>query len=532
MVKICPSRSPRKETSEKRPVRQLLRSSAALLALFGMLFSTSPLLAKSPRAKRERTEKHQAKAGKANKAKSSAKENVRERHPASRRDRAQEQTRRRVQEPTRSRAKEPARRRAQETARRRAQEAAQRRAQELARQRAEAARLAAERQRALDNELRDSVQSMIAKDDVGGEDLEVRRVAIEALGNHAGTVVVMDPKTGRIYTIVNQQWALQTGFKPCSTIKLVTGLAGLNEKVIDSTDTTISAGAGNLNLTSALAHSNNPYFQTVGGRVGFDKMVSYARQLGFGEKTGINLPNETRGRLPESKSGFAVNHMSSHGDDFKVTALQLATLVSAMANGGTLVSPHVPRTPQEETKFKTKVRRLIDLDGTAWQSMVPGMAGAVKYGTARRAYNPSETIVGKTGTCIEGGSWIGLFASYAPLSNPNLAVVVIARGSDGRNHFPVAVAGKIYRELGARFGTGNNTMQIAAEPASRIMNAKTADDTSAAGDDEDSADSDADALTTTNPPRSIPLRDSWGTMSTPANSKVKPTVMPVPKRNQ
>src|SRR2546430_6719553 len=88
---------------------------------------------------------------------------------------------------------------------------------EEARRRAEAARQAAiARQRALDEGLRNEVQENIAKDNTLGEDLEVRKAAVEALGHHAGTVVVMDPKTGRIYTVVNQDWGLRRGFKPCS----------------------------------------------------------------------------------------------------------------------------------------------------------------------------------------------------------------------------------------------------------------------------------------------------------------------------
>src|SRR5439155_24012516 len=95
---------------------------------------------------------------------------------------------------------------------------------EAARRRAEAARQAAiARQRALDDGLRNEVQANIARDSTVGEDLEVRNAAIAALGNHAGTVGVMDPRSGRVYTVVNQEWALRRGFKPCSTIKLVTG---------------------------------------------------------------------------------------------------------------------------------------------------------------------------------------------------------------------------------------------------------------------------------------------------------------------
>src|SRR5262245_49167526 len=107
-----------------------------------------------------------------------------------------------------------------------------------ARRRAEAARLAAiARQRAIDAAMRNEVQSFIANDDLTNEDPEVRRVAMNALGNHAGTVVVMDPMTGRVYSVVNQEWALRRGFKPCSTIKLVTGVAGLAENIIPPNET-------------------------------------------------------------------------------------------------------------------------------------------------------------------------------------------------------------------------------------------------------------------------------------------------------
>jgi penicillin-binding protein 2 len=357
---------------------------------------------------------------------------------------------------------------------------------EAARRRAEAARQAAiARQRALEKAMRDEVQALIARDDIAGEDLEVRRAAINALGNHIGTAVVMDPVTGRIYSIVNQEWALRRGFKPCSTIKLVTGVAGLAEKVIDPSNTATVSERYNIDLTDALAYSNNTYFQQVGGRVGFEKMMSYARQLGLGEKTGINSPNEYPGRLPYEKTGFALNRMSSHGDDFEVTALQLATLVSAMGNGGKLVVPHIPRTVEEQAKFKTKVRRQINVEPEAWNRMVPGMVGAVNYGSGKKAYDPLQTVAGKTGTCIGQGGWLGLFTSYAPLANPRLAVVVISRGPDARKHFPAAVAGRIYRELNSRFGTPVN-LQLATAPG--------ADDPKAADlneEEKDAAEADA-----------------------------------------
>src|SRR5712671_4432216 len=340
-----------------------------------------------------------------------------------------------------------------------------RRALEEARRRAEAARQAAiARQRAIDEGMRNEVQANIAKDSTVGEDLEVRKAAVEALGYHAGTVVVMDPKSGRVYTVVNQEWALRRGFKPCSTIKLVTGVAGLCEKVIQPIETVSDGSKYRIDLTDALAYSNNSYFQNVGGQVGFDKMVSYARQLGLGEKTGINYVNESPGKVPLFKSGYAVNHMSSHGDDFEVTAIQLASLVSAMSNGGKLLVPHVPRTPEEDSQFKTDVRRKINVvNNEAWKRMVPGMIGAVNYGSGKKAYRPEQTVAGKTGTCIGQGSWLGLFTSYAPVVNPRLAVVVITRGADAHGHLPAAVAGNIYHALSQRFGTQIN-FQIAEGP--------------------------------------------------------------------
>ena len=407
-----------------------------------------------------------------------------------------------------------------------------RRELEIARRRAEAARLAAiARQRAIDAAMRNEVQTFITRDMTTGEDPEVRRVAINALGNHAGTVVVMDPKTGRVYSVVNQEWGVRRGFKPCSTIKLVTGLAGLNEKVIDTNYTEATYDRYHLDLTSALAHSNNTYFQQVGGRVGFDKMVSYAKELGLGEKTGINEPSEYSGRLPEFKSGFALNRMSSHGDDFEVTAVQLATLVSAMANGGKLLTPQVPRTREEESAFKTKVRHQVNIEPDAWQRMVPGMVGAVNYGSGKRAYDPLQTVAGKTGTCIgDGRTWLGLFTSYAPLVNPKLAVVVITRGTDAHSHLPAAVAGQIYRDLNHRFGTPTN-LPIASAPDNGSAGDSKADDI-----DEESKETEAERAKEEG---DVEIDTSLMNEATPdtkapngsaASSKVKRVIMPVQKR--
>ena len=234
-----------------------------------------------------------------------------------------------------------------------------------ARRRAEAARRAAiARQRALDQALRDEVQGMIARDNTSGEDVQVRRVAINALGNHAGTVVVMDPMSGKVYSIVNQEWGVRRGFKPCSTIKLVTGVAGLSENIIPPAEITAVSDRPRMDLTSALARSDNPYFERVGSGIGFDKMIHYAKELGLGEKTGANVPFEYAGQLPEMKPGFTLRRMFSYADGFEVTALQLGNLVSAMANGGKLLVPQIPNAQDVSAKFKPKVRRKLILTET------------------------------------------------------------------------------------------------------------------------------------------------------------------------
>ena len=118
-------------------------------------------------------------------------------------------------------------------------------------------------------------------DFIDGEDLTIRRAAVEALGPYNGSVVVVDPNTGRILAMVNQKQALGAGFQPCSTIKVPVALAGLNEGVIAPTNKFRVPGM-RMDLTYALAHSNNFYFATLGNRLGFEKVSYYAHLFGLG----------------------------------------------------------------------------------------------------------------------------------------------------------------------------------------------------------------------------------------------------------
>jgi cell division protein FtsI/penicillin-binding protein 2 len=289
-------------------------------------------------------------------------------------------------------------------------------------------------------------------DIIAGEDPVVRQAAIDALGNMNGTVVAVDPNSGRILAMVNQDLALSEGATPCSTIKLSVALAALSEGVITK-ETKINLGRGyKMDLTTALAHSNNTYFEIVGRQLGFEKVSYYAHQFGLGELAGYNIPGEHLGVYPteelDSKLG-GVGKMCSFGESINMTPLQLAALVSAISNGGTLYYLQHPTTPEEVSKFQPRVKRHLDIEG-AIPDMRDGMAGAVHYGTARSvrySFNEEE-ILGKTGTCSKDGTRFGWFASYANTQYGKIVVVIFLKG--GRPTFgPKAaeLSGKVYREL-------------------------------------------------------------------------------------
>ncbi|MBS1796943.1 MAG: hypothetical protein JSS81_24165 [Acidobacteria bacterium] len=363
-------------------------------------------------------------------------------------------------------------------------------AAEATRRRQQAIREAQSRRVTYERSLRSDTVDNIMVDNTEGEDLEVRRAAINALGSHAGTVVVLEPQTGRVLSIVNQDWAIKKSFKPCSTIKLVTALAGLTENVIDQSGS-ITAGSFPVDLDDAIAYSNNAYFQRVGLNMGSTKMVSYARLLGLGEPTGLNVADETGGRVPFNNNNARIY---SHGDDFEVTPLQLAVLVSAISNGGRLIVPQIPRTAYEKTNFRGYMKRQLTLPATSLRRVIPGMIGAASYGTARRIGDASLEVAGKTGSCIGQGSWLGLFASVAPIENPKLAVVVILRGQSERGKYAAAVAGGIYSALRSRLKLGGGKM-TAKLPLEMKPQPKVDAKTSAAYDDAEDDDSDDNGST-------------------------------------
>jgi cell division protein FtsI/penicillin-binding protein 2 len=298
-----------------------------------------------------------------------------------------------------------------------------------------------------------SFASDITDGDVtAGEDPVVRQAAIDALGNMNGTVVAIEPTSGRILAMVNQRLALSSGAQPCSTIKLSVALAALSEGVIDE-QTEVSLGSrSRMNLTEALAHSNNAYFEAVGRKLGFEKVQYYAHQFGLGELAGYHIPDEQLGTYPETeipaKLG-GVSKMCSFGEGISMTPLQLGALVTAISNGGTLYYLQHPTSPEAVANFQPRVKRHLDIEPVI-PELSDGMAGAVAYGTARsvRLNFNEESILGKTGTCSHAGTRFGWFASYANTDIGRIVTVVFLQG--GRPTFgPKAaeIAGRMYRNL-------------------------------------------------------------------------------------
>ncbi len=232
------------------------------------------------------------------------------------------------------------------------------------------------------------------------DDPVVRQAAIAGLGHYNGSVVAIDPNTGRVLSIVNQKLAFSSGFIPCSTIKPVIAVAALEESVI-TRDTMIKVAPRlYLNLVEALAHSNNSFFEELGRRMGFDTVSHYARMLGLGELAGYNLPEEQPGAFPsEPPKNGGVARMSSFGEGIQITPLQLASLVSTVANGGTIYYLQYPRSEAEVANFQPRIKRRLEIE-----SLLPdirdGMLAAVLYGTARLSYLGDEQSAGKDGNVL------------------------------------------------------------------------------------------------------------------------------------
>src|SRR5437899_12635593 len=224
-------------------------------------------------------------------------------------------------------------------------------------------------------------------DDGAYDDPVVREAAVSALGRYNGAVVAVDPNSGRILTVVNQKIAFGDGYIPCSTIKPAIALAALEENVI-TRDTMLRVGRRKyMNLTDAMAHSNNVFFEQLGSRMGFDTVSKYGRLLGLGELAGYNLPDEHPGSFPTAPPAYGgVARMSSFGEGIQVTPLQLAALSAAFANGGTLYYLQYPHSQEEVQNFTPRVKRELNI-ALILPEIREGMLAAVLYGTGKSSFD-------------------------------------------------------------------------------------------------------------------------------------------------
>jgi penicillin-binding protein 2 len=291
-----------------------------------------------------------------------------------------------------------------------------------------------------------------AGDFAEGDDPVARHAALDALGKLNGSVVVEDPSTGRIYSIVNQKLAFKNGFEPCSTIKVAVALAALSETIVDRTTLLRIYGGTTIALTEALARSNNRYFASLGEKLGFERVTYYARLFGLGEKAGLGIDGEQPGILPPETPKSGMGMMTSFGEGISLTPLEYAALIGAVANGGSLYYLQYPKTQEEAGTLIPQIKRRLDI-AELIPEIKPGMMGAVEYGTARRAiFNPDLPVYGKTGTCTDSHSptHLGWFGSFAEAGERKAVVVVLLTGGSMVSGPAAAgVAGQVYRNLQA-----------------------------------------------------------------------------------
>jgi cell division protein FtsI (penicillin-binding protein 3) len=294
--------------------------------------------------------------------------------------------------------------------------------------------------------------------------------AITDTASVAGVAVVMDPRTGEILAMANRptfnpnrfrnassdRWrnrAVSDAYEPGSIFKIITAAAGLEQQVV-GVDEVLDCGHGQIEIAGqhihdhavfdqltfrdVIAHSSDVGVIRVAQRLGQERFLRYVRTFGFGEPTGIDLPGESRGLLrpPDRWSAISMASMS-FGQEIGVTALQMATAVAAVANGGYLMKPQIVRRIEdtdgnlEHTVTPVAVRRV--LTPPTVDVLTEILKGVVHHGTGRRAAIAGYTVAGKTGTAQKIDPATGhysatehvlSFVGFVPASRPALVVLV------------------------------------------------------------------------------------------------------------
>lgn len=335
-------------------------------------------------------------------------------------------------------------------------------------------------------------------------DLDVQRALEDAMANvERGAAVAIDPRDGSVLAMVSRppfdpnefsrgittaRWrelnsdgafpllnrAIQSAYPPGSTFKVVSMLAGLASGLVRPTShQPVSCagylvyggrrfacwdhkGHGSLDLIHALAKSCDVYFYQLGLRLGLEPLQQTAHDLGMGEKTGIDLPAETRGLVPDDAyydrhfraghwpKGVLLNLGIGQGE-LLVSPLQLALMAAIVANGGTPLRPHVVAAVAGDRAFHLDkpLEPGVATSPANWQAVHDAMRLVVVDGTAAALRLPGLDVAGKTGTAQNPhGKDHALFVCYAPFEAPTIALAVVAEnsGHGGAVSAPIAAA--------------------------------------------------------------------------------------------
>ncbi len=265
--------------------------------------------------------------------------------------------------------------------------------------------------------------------------------------------------------------AISDTYEPGSVFKIFTAAAGLEEGVVSSGTTYNCTGSiqvaenrinchkleghGTQNLSDGLKNSCNPFFITIGQNLGTEKFYKYFEAFGFTETTDIDLPAEAEpvaGVTFHARDDMGLPQVSSSafGQTFQVSAIQMVTAVSAVANGGKLMQPYVVAKKLDQdgnTVFETTptVRRQVVSESTC-ETVLSMMEGVVSEGTGKNAYVPGYRVAGKTGTSEKltvDGEYIASFVGCAPADDPQVAVLIVIDEPQSANHGGGAIAAPV-----------------------------------------------------------------------------------------
>ena len=307
----------------------------------------------------------------------------------------------------------------------------------------------------------------------------------------SGTAIVLDPRTGEILALANaptfdpnnvaassaearSNWALQNIYEPGSTFKIVAFSAAIDRKLAKPDDRidcqmgaiTVAGRVvhdhhpfGSLTLAEALAKSSNVGAIKLGIRVGDESMYDYITRYGFGSRTGIELMGETPGILrkvdrwqPSSIGSIAI------GQEIGVTPLQMVSAFGAVANDGVRIAPHLVREVRNANgsviySATPEQRRVVNAEtAIALRGMLEGVT---LHGTAKKAQLDGYSAAGKTGTAqkidprtktYSSTKFIGSFVGFAPVNNPQVAIIVVIDEPAGAYHGG-DVAAPVFREI-------------------------------------------------------------------------------------